>query len=110
MKRNSDMKTKYNWLQQTLIASLVGMTSVAFSAPPTQQGGWNGTTGYVLATTGTDKVYTCDYTAVVTYTDGTTHTQSGTTQPATGGTNLRVVEIGGNKTVSNVVVTKWVCR
>jgi len=85
------------------------ITFAADAAPPRAQGGWNGNNAYILATTDNDRVYTCDYTLVVTYSDGKTHTQSGQTQPTTGGTNLRAVEVSGSKQVVGAAVTKWQC-
>ena len=95
-----------------LISALsVAICGVALAGPPTNvQCGWSGNNGYILATTtGLDRSYTCHYKVTVYYVDGTTYSTNGQTNPQSGSTNGRVVEIHGSKPVKSVSVDSWSC-
>jgi hypothetical protein len=95
----------------SISALSLAICGAALAGPPTNvQGGWSGTNGYILATTtGLDRSYTCKYKVTVYYVDGTTHSTNGQTQPQSGSTNGRVVEIQGSKRVKSVSVDSWSC-
>lgn len=91
-----------------IVLAAAMITSPAF-ASPTQTGAWNGSTAYIMSNTESSPRYRCAYQVTVTFTDGTTYSTKGTTDPATGMTNGHALTLQLTKTITNVTVNSWQC-
>ncbi len=70
---------------------------------------WSGSTVYVKANTPSTPQYRCDYTITASFSDGTSQTVSGQTDPPTGGSPITAVTHSFNKVVSSAIAN-WSCK
>ena len=88
---------------------IVVLAATPAHATPSYMGAWNGSTAMILSNSAASPKFRCAYSLTATFTDGTNQSTSGSTDVPVGITKGRVVQVEMNKTITNVLVTSWLC-